>query len=94
MRSLEGNRITFDGNTYEMLENGVLADEELHIRAESPLSEEVVLVYKPKRSVNVDIPDGYELGRREFDVGGTSHRLTVDSEDLEYTNIYVLEEVL
>lgn len=93
MRSLEENRITFDGNTYEMTDEGSLTDGELHVPAESPFSEEVTLVYKPKRSINVDVPEGYELGNGEFEVGNTSHKLMVDSEELGYTNVYTLEEV-
>lgn len=76
-----------------MRENGVLVDGELHVAADDPTGMTKNLIYKPKRSVNVEIPDGYEIDWGEFEVGDSAHTLTVDSDELGYTNVYSLEEV-
>lgn len=93
MKGLEGNQITFDGTTYEMTSNGALVDGELHVDATSPRGEDAILIYRPKRSVNADIPTNYELDGNELELGETSHRVIVDSDELDYSNIYTLEEL-
>lgn len=93
MRSIEGNRVTFDGDTYELLEEGSLAGNELRILAKTPLRDEATLVYRAERAVDVDISEDYDLDYREFEVGDTLHTIIVNSDSLDYNNTYTLEEV-
>lgn len=95
MHQLEGTNVTFEGNTYRVVEveNIYTDSDELWIIAEDPFGDRVTLVYNCERSLPDELPNTYKVGPTEVTTANSAKELVVRPSSLDKGYIFTLTEV-
>lgn len=95
MRRLSGNRVTFNGTTYEIVEikNINAKNNELNVLAEDPRGNQVILRYFSERDFPEEVSTNGQLTEQEVSTGGSTSELIVRLDPLDKGYIFNLDEV-